>query len=69
MKTARSYIIFTSEDGAGKIYNILVNYHLLGIFLLLIFLCICSVPFFETGLISVKREIFHLKQEKQKLGD
>ena len=67
MKYIRSYIILASQNGSGKIYNILMSHHLLGFFLFLIFLCICSVPLLETKLMSGNKKISYLKHENLRL--
>ena len=67
MRSGRGYIVWLPRDGQGKIRKCLINPFFMGLFFLLAFFCICSVPVLETGLLTLTKRIDDLEREKQKL--
>lgn len=67
MKSGRSHIIWLPLNGSGKIRRCLISPSFIRIFFLVVLLCICSVPFLETGLLTLSKRITDLEQKKQQL--
>jgi len=63
------HIVWIPDNGSGKVHTFFVNFSLLRLFTLIIFLCICSVPFLETGLFSAMKKVDDLEQKKELLHD
>ncbi len=63
------HIVWIPDNGSGKVHTFFVNFSLLRLFTLIVFLCICSVPFLETGLFSAMKKVDDLEQKKELLHD
>jgi len=67
MKPERSHLIWVPGNGSGKIRTFFLSPSLVRIFALVVFSCVCSVPFLETGLLALSRKTAKLEQKKQDL--
>lgn len=67
MKSGKSQIIWIPSNRFGKIRNITISPYLLRIFSLITILCVCSVPFLELGVISLKERVTYLEQRERQL--
>lgn len=69
MRSDRSYVIWVPRNGSGKARTFLISPFFIRLFSFIVLLCICSVPFLETGLLSLSRRITDLEQKKDKLEE
>ncbi|RJR33557.1 MAG: M23 family metallopeptidase [Desulfobacteraceae bacterium] len=67
MRIRRAKVIWMSCEGTGKIVQFSVSPLLLIVFLVLISLCISTVPFLEKGVLSLKETVASLEDETRSL--
>ena len=67
MKCGRIQMIFVPRNGAGRIHTFQVNPTFIKALFLVLFICVCSVPLLETGLLSLGKKVDHLEQTKSSL--
>ena len=67
MKSGKHHILWIPPNGVGKIHKFMINPVLIRIFMFLLFICVCAVPFMETGLISLAGKVNDLEQKKLEL--
>jgi len=67
MKSGRSLIIWIPRGGSGKIHKFFISPSLIRLFFFLVLLCVCAVPFLETGLLTFLKRINDLEHKKQVL--
>ena len=67
MKSGKSQIIWIPSNSLGKIRNITISPYLLRIFSLITILCVCSVPFLESRMISLRERVTYLEQNERQL--
>ena len=67
MKPGRSHLIWVPGNGSGKIRTFFLSPSLVRLFALVVFFCLSSVPFLETGLLALWKKTANLEQEKQDL--
>lgn len=60
-------MIFVPRNGVGRIHTFQVNPAFIKTFFLVLFVCVCSVPFLEKGLLSLAKEVDQLEQTKASL--
>jgi murein DD-endopeptidase MepM/ murein hydrolase activator NlpD len=67
MKSGRSHIIWVPRNASGKIHTCIISHSILRVFAFVVFVCICSIPFLESALITLTTRITDLEQEKENL--
>ena len=67
MKSRRSHVIWIPSNGSEKIRKCFISPPFIRLFSFVMILCICSVPFLETGLLTLTKRIDDLEQKKQEL--
>lgn len=67
MKPGRSHLIWVPGNGSGKIRTFFLSPSLVRVFALLVFFCLCSIPFLETGILELSRKTARLEQKKRHL--
>jgi murein DD-endopeptidase MepM/ murein hydrolase activator NlpD len=67
MKSGRSHIIWIPRNGSEKIRKSLIRPSFIRLFSFVVIVCICSVPFLETVLLTLTKRINDLEQKKQEL--
>ncbi len=63
MRLRRAQVIWISSGGEGKITRFSVNPLLLTLFMLLLFMCVLSIPFLEESIFALRSRIAHLEHE------
>lgn len=67
MKSGRSHIIWVPRNGSGKIRTCLISPSFIRVFSLVALVCICSIPFLETVILTLTTRITDLEQKKERL--
>ncbi len=67
MKPDRTYIIWVPQDGLGKTRKFLIGPSFIRILLLMIIICVCAVPFLETGMLTLYRKVTDLEETRDEL--
>lgn len=63
----RAHMILVPDKGIGKVRTFRVNPWLVRCLALLIFLCVCALPFLEVEIISLVKKVQHLEETRTAL--
>jgi len=68
MKSDKPHLIWMPGGGSGQVRTFQISFTLIKVLFFIIFLCLCSIPFLETELISLKIRVTDLETEKNELN-
>ena len=68
MKLNRSHIVYVPHNGSGKMRTFEIHPSLVRIFSFIVILCVCAVPFLESGIFSLSARLVDLEQNRRELN-